>query len=52
MIFNSLYEINFSLVSIDSKIIFFNAKGLVAKLASPHAQSAWGFGGKGFELRG
>ena len=28
------------------------AKGLVAELTSPHAQSAWGLGGKGFELWG
>ena len=28
------------------------AKGLVAELTPPHAQYAWGFRGKEFELRG
>ena len=28
------------------------AKGLVAELTPPHAQNAWGFRGKEFELRG
>ena len=28
------------------------AKGLILELAPPHVQSAWGLGGKGFELRG
>ena len=28
------------------------AKGLIAELTPPHAQSAWGFRGKGFELWG
>ena len=28
------------------------AKGFIAELTPPHAQSAWGIGGKGFDLRG
>ena len=40
------------ILTLCSSNITCDAKGLVAELASPHVQSAWGFKGKGFELRG
>ena len=34
----------------DKIILVVNAKGLVNELVPPHAQSAWGSRGEGFEL--